>query len=105
MLRTGDVYRERGMTITIGDISPDGRWAMIHCVVYRERYKPESGIYNEWTKQQPVTEGCAPDAWELVQRGPEPAQERTPEPDGALRAWTHPAWQNTSAPGSTSPQS
>jgi hypothetical protein len=61
----GDVYRERSITITVGDVDPEGRWAMIHCTVRREDWRHEWWL-QEWDKQQPTPAGRFPDGWELI---------------------------------------
>jgi hypothetical protein len=85
--RTGDKYRWHGIIITVGDIDPNGRWAMIHCVIPEHVSGCLTYGKHEWDKEQPTPGGAFPD-WELIEAasGPEPAQEPIP-PTGALRAW------------------
>lgn len=87
--RTGDKYSWHGLTIEIGEIGPDGKWAAIH-ITWPERDRGALGIAPPWEsdKQQPTPHGRLPDDWELIEPAsdPEPVQEPIP-PRGALRAW------------------
>jgi hypothetical protein len=87
--RTGDKYKWLTLAIEIREVSPDGRWAMIH-ITWPERDHGALGITPSWEsdKQQPTPDGKLPDDWELIEaaNGPEPAQEPT-APVGALRVW------------------
>jgi hypothetical protein len=62
---TGDVYQERSIIILVGDVDPDGRWAMIHCSVIREDWRHQKWL-QEWDKDQPTPDGHFPDSWELI---------------------------------------
>jgi hypothetical protein len=63
---TGDKFMCRGIQITIGEIDPAGKWAVINCVI--PAHENGSLKYPEqvWDKRQPVVDGCLPADWEPV---------------------------------------
>lgn len=61
--KTGDKYRDRGIVIEVGEVDPDGQWAMIHCTVNNWR---GTGNKREWDKQQPLVDGRFPGSWYKV---------------------------------------
>ena len=68
--KTGDTWKWRSLTITVGDTDPDGRWAMIHCVAPSQRGGVgDKEFVAEWDKQQPLVEGRFPEDWEKVKSG------------------------------------
>jgi hypothetical protein len=64
--RTGDRYRDRGIRITVGEVDPGGRWAMIHCIV-THHYGTSKPFDHSWDKQQPTPGGGFPDSWTRVE--------------------------------------
>jgi hypothetical protein len=65
---TGDVYEWHGVTITIGEIGPGGRWCMIHCQVTRRcGCGREEPYVHEWDKQHPSP--TLPGDWIKVNAG------------------------------------
>jgi hypothetical protein len=98
---TGDWYEWHGIYTEVGEIDPEGRWAMIHCSVRRDpaiKHAPGSPQFyvHMWDKQQPTLDGVFPSDWVKIKKPPEWVQPRdtsktgwdTPsQPGGAYRAY------------------
>lgn len=97
--RTGDTYKWHSLTIRIGKVDPDGKWAMIE-IDWPEHDRGALGKdpKRTTTKQQPTPGGKLPDDWEPVEPapGPDPAQEAVLRAHGALRAWMETGPENRS---------
>jgi hypothetical protein len=63
----GDRYVWHGIEISVGEVDPAGRWAMIHCVIppYQSGCLHMKG--HEWDKRQPTPDGEFPDDWEQLE--------------------------------------
>lgn len=73
---TGDWYLLNAIYIEVGEIAPDGRWAMIHCSVRRDpAMPPREGApqfyVHMWSKQQPTPDGVFPKDWNKLKDVPE----------------------------------
>jgi hypothetical protein len=81
---TGDWYEWHKVIIEVGEIAPDGRWAMIHCSVNRDpiiaRKDGPQWYVHMWSKQQPTPEGEFPRDWIKVKEPPDWVRPYKPGP-------------------------
>jgi hypothetical protein len=92
---TGDWYLSSGIYIEVGELAPDGRWAMIHCSVRRDTTMPPRPggpefYVHMWDKEQPTSDGVFPKDWTKLREVPDWVRPRDTSRQG---------WETPSQPG------
>jgi hypothetical protein len=60
--KTGDVYQDRAIAITIKEVDPEGKWVIVRCEVTAQDWRHKGKVY-VWERKHPTPDGYLPDSW------------------------------------------